>query len=286
MSPTASIVFFYDIARLDEKMLLEELRKRARVRVIHTAARALPLGEPPREAGEAELAVARGVSGRRLLYSALAAESWGLETVNSSHAIMASQDKVWSHMLLSRRGVPTPRSYAILDPRAVPTAAEAIGFPAVFKPARGSWGKLVSLLRDKSEASLLSEALEYVQGDLKLGLVQEYVDKPGRDIRSFCIGDTVPAAIYRYGSGFATNLSAGGRAAPAPVTGDVEDLTLRACEALGVEVGGVDIVESTHDGGLLVLEVNPSTEFKNTVRVTGVNVAALIADYVVSRVRR
>lgn len=155
----------------------------------------------------------------------------------------------------------------------------------MYKPARGSWGKLVSLLRDEGEASLLAGALDYVQGDLKLGLVQEYVEKPGRDIRSFCIDDTVPAAIYRYASSLTTNMAAGGKAAPAPVTGELEDLTLKACEAVGVEVGGVDVVESP-DRGLLVLEVNPSTEFKNTVKVTGVNVAALIAEHAVSRARR
>jgi len=278
-----TVLFFYDIMRLDEKLLLNALRERARVEPVHTARLPLPIGgEPP---WKADIAVARGVSHAAAFYSAVAAESWGLPVVNPARGLAVARDKAWSQAVLAAHGIPTPRGVIAVDPEALPEAAAMVGYPAVVKPLRGSWGRLVNLVRDEAEARALAEHKAYLPEGLKGSVVQEYVRKPGRDLRVFCIGDSVPAGIYRIHSGLATNVAQGARAEPAEITGEIEDLAVRSCRALGLEVGGVDLIEDP-GRGLLVLEVNPTPEFKSTQAATGVDVAGLIAEHVVSLARR
>ena len=278
------VLFVYDILREDEKLLLKALSNVARVSPLHVPSTPLPIGS--KEGFEADIALARGVSGRTALYGAIAAESWGIRSINSSRGIMAASDKAYTHMQLSRRRVPQPRSLVSTDPQSIPRAVVEAGLPAVVKPVRGSWGRLVSLVRDEREAEIVAEHRAYLGVELRPSIVQVYVEKPGRDIRTFCVGGEVPAGIYRVaGGGVATNIARGAKASPARIDSELEDLTIRSCEAVDVEVGGVDIVEDVNNG-YMVLEVNPVPEFKTTQRVTGVDMAGIIAGYVVQAARR
>ncbi|MCE4615848.1 MAG: lysine biosynthesis protein LysX [Aeropyrum sp.] len=284
MSQGPTVLFTYDILREDEKLLLRALKELARVNPIHIPSTPLQIGNPNRVA--ADIALVRGVSGRTALYGAIAVESWGIRSINTPESIMAASDKAYTHLSLSRKGVPQPRTLVSTDPQAIPMAVRDIGYPAVVKPVKGSWGRLVNMVRDEFEAQLVAEHRSYLGVDLRASIIQEYVEKPGRDIRTFCVGGEAPAGIYReLSGGFATNIARGARASPVRLDRELEDLTLRSCEAVGVEVGGVDIVEDLR-GGYVVLEVNPVPEFKTTQRVTGVDMAGIIAGYVVSSARR
>ena len=94
------------------------------------------------------------------------------------------------------------------------------------------------------------------------------------------MGDSVAAAIYRYsGNGeWKTNMALGGRAENCPITKELEDVCINACKAVSGKVVGVDLMESKEDG-LVVHEVNNTTEFKNTVKVTGIDIPGLIVEY-------
>lgn len=276
------IAFFYDILREDEKLLLARLRERASVDAIHASRVVMAIGSG---GPDADLGVVRGVSFSTSLYSALVAESWGLHVVNSAESLVKSRDKVWSLSIFSRVGIPFPESLVSMSPESLTEASGRLGYPVVVKPVRGSWGRLVSLARDEEEARMIAEHRAYMGENYRVGLVQRLVEKPGRDLRVFCVGGEVPAGIYRVGSHWITNIARGARAEPLKPSPEVEDLALRACRALGVEVGGVDIVEDP-SRGYLVLEVNAVPEFKTTIKVTGVDLASIIADYLVGRARR
>ncbi|HXX05349.1 MAG TPA: lysine biosynthesis enzyme LysX, partial [Candidatus Bathyarchaeia archaeon] len=94
------------------------------------------------------------------------------------------------------------------------------------------------------------------------------------------IGDKVVAAIYRYsGEGqWKTNMALGGKAEQLKVTKELEDICIKAKNAVQGQIVGIDLMESK-EKGLVVHEVNNTTEYKNTVRVTGVDVPALMIDY-------
>ncbi len=110
--------------------------------------------------------------------------------------------------------------------------------------------------------------------------LEEFVKRPPRDIRAIVVGDAVVAAIYRYsGEGdWKTNMALGGRAQQCPVSDQLENVCIKAAKAMDGKIVGVDLMESEEEG-LMVHEVNNTTEFKNTVKVTGVDIPGLMIDY-------
>src|SRR5262249_45395130 len=110
--------------------------------------------------------------------------------------------------------------------------------------------------------------------------IQEYVKKPGRDIRSFVVGDETICAIYRDSPHWITNTARGGIASNCPVTPEIDALSRAAARAVGGGVVAVDILES--DRGMLVNEVNYTMEFRNSIDTTGVNIPGRIVDYTLS----
>ncbi len=277
------IVFLYDIVRLDERMLIDRLRERSEVELLHIPSAILPLSNEPMVAGD--IALQRCTSYYNAISSTIAVESWGLRVINNSFALAISEDKAWSLALMSKQGIPVPKTLLAYSIEGAVEAARKLGFPVVLKPVMGSWGRLASLAVDEETVRSIAEHREYLGGVYRIHYIQEYVRKPGRDIRAMCIGDSVPVAIYRESSHWITNTARGGRAVPARVNAELEDVVLRACKAVGVEIGGVDVVEDP-ERGYLVLEVNAVPEYKNIARVTGVDVANLIVDYVVSEAKR
>ncbi|MER3468147.1 MAG: 30S ribosomal protein S6--L-glutamate ligase, partial [Thermoflexus sp.] len=89
----------------------------------------------------------------------------------------------------------------------------------------GSWGRLLARVNDRDAAEALLEHKE-VLGGFAHGVyyIQEYIPKPGRDIRAFVVGGQTIAAIYRTSDHWITNTARGGRAANCPVTPDLADL--------------------------------------------------------------
>ncbi|NPA26635.1 MAG: RimK family alpha-L-glutamate ligase, partial [Chloroflexi bacterium] len=114
--------------------------------------------------------------------------------------------------------------------------------------------------------------------------IQEYIPKPGRDIRAFVIGNQVVTAIYRESEHWITNTARGGRGRICPITPDLEAIALQAAQAVGGGVLAIDILEHP-ERGYLVNEVNHTMEFHTTVPLTGVDIPGLIVDYVLQQAR-
>ncbi|HEX2022030.1 MAG TPA: lysine biosynthesis protein LysX [Candidatus Thermoplasmatota archaeon] len=284
--------------RNDEKMLMEAAERRGVEMVpIDDRELVLPVDAPPKELLGYDAFLERGISYTSSYYVTMALESYGLRCVNPHAVLRSCGDKALTSLLLARAGVPTPRTYLAFEEESSQRAVEAAGYPAVLKPVVGSWGRLIAKAPDRETALALLEH-KRVLGSVTHGVTyaQEYVQKPGRDIRAFWIGDRVVAAIYRTNDRhFITNTAQGGRASACPVTEDLQRLCERAARAVGGgagaggaatpngKFGGVlamDVME-TPDGGLTCHEVNHTMEFKNSVAPTGVDIPGLIIDYVV-----
>ncbi|MGI8483685.1 MAG: lysine biosynthesis protein LysX, partial [Thermomicrobiales bacterium] len=108
--------------------------------------------------------------------------------------------------------------------------------------------------------------------------IQEYVEKQGRDIRTFVVGDTTICGIYRESAHWITNTARGAKASNCPITPELNELSRAAANAVGGGVVAIDLFESAQ--GLLVNEVNYTMEFRNSIDTTGVNIPAKIVDYV------
>lgn len=283
----AKIGMAYMVARWEEKSIASAARKRgADITLIHLSSFHAVIGDRELGGKLPGVVLQRSVSHYVAVSSSLVLESLGLRVVNRGQATAAANDKVWSLALLRAAGIPTPVTGVAFGSEAAGRLADEIGYPVVVKPTNGSWGRMVALADDWEDLRVILEHREYMpQPEMKVHLIQEYVRKPGRDIRVTVVGGRPVAAIYRYSSHWITNTARGGKAEPAPVEGELGELAVRAAEAVGLEIAGVDLFEDP-ERGYLVNEVNPVPEFKNTVAVTGVDVAAEIVDYLLELARR
>lgn len=276
-----SFTLLYDIIRWEEKAIAEAAKKRgAEVRLVD--ARELALDVTSSSSGLADhLVLERCVSHYRNIHATAALESLGHRVVNSFQTAQLSSDKLFCSMALARAGIPTPRTFLAFTEDSAQKALEELGFPAVIKPVVGSWGRLSALIKDRDFATAILEDREYMYPMYQVYYLQEFVKRPPRDIRSFVVGDKTVAAIYRHSAtDWRTNTARGGKATACPVTPELDELSLKSARAVGGEVVGVDLMESQE--GMLVHEVNNTTEFKNTVPATGIDIPGLIVDYLVS----
>jgi len=111
--------------------------------------------------------------------------------------------------------------------------------------------------------------------------IQEYVRKPGRDIRAFVIGDECIGAIYRHSEHWITNTARGGKAENCPVTPEIGALAVRAAQAVGGGILAIDLLESP-DRGLLINEINHTMEFRNSIAPTGVDIPGRMVQFVLN----
>lgn len=226
-----------------------------------------------------DLILERSVSTTRGLYALAILESWGLNTINRYATASTCADKLRTTLALSAAGVPQPRARVAFEPASALQAVEALGYPAVLKPVTGSWGRLLARVTDVNSAEAIIEHRQTL-GDYNhhTYYVQEYIQKPGRDIRAFVVGDRTICAIYRSSPHWITNTARGGQASNCPVTPELDRLCRAAAQAVGGGILAIDLLEDP-DRGLLVNEVNHTMEFRNSSAPTGVDIAAEVVEY-------
>ena len=275
---SSGLSIFYDTIRWEEKALFDSGKKKGiNVEMVNCKNLFLNLDKTKEKF---DTVIQRCVSYYRSLHSTAALEGKGINVINSLNASIFAGNKLFTHMLLQKNGIPTPFSAIAFSQEAALDALEKRGYPMVLKPTVGSWGRMIALLKDRDSAEGIMESRERMYPIYQVYYLEEFVQRPPRDIRAIVIGDRVVAAIYRYsGDGqWKTNMALGGRAEECKVTKDLEDVCVKAKNAVKGQIVGVDLMESKKNG-LVVHEVNNTTEYKNTVRVTGVDIPALMIDY-------
>jgi len=219
----------------------------------------------------------RGLAVSRI-FSAL-----GARVLNAPEVIEVCGDKLATNAALARAGVQTPRTGVAFDTESAVQLAESFGYPVVLKPTVGSWGRMVSKLNDQDALEAVLEHKETLGGPQhKVFYLQEFVQKPGRDIRAFVVGGEVVAAIYRTSEHWVTNTARGAVASNCPLYGELTQTAVAAAQAVGGGVVAVDLLES--ERGLLVNEVNHTMEFRNSVSTTGVDIPVRVVEYALSQV--
>jgi [lysine-biosynthesis-protein LysW]---L-2-aminoadipate ligase len=266
--------------RVEEKLLLHELEARgAEVVRFDDRVFTLDLGGPPEEMAACDVFLERCINHLRALYTLKLLNDWGIPTVNSHEVANTCGDKLLTSAALERNGVPTPRTILAFTPESALAACDELGYPVVIKPPVGSWGRLLARINDRDAAEAILEH-KVTLGSFHHGAfyIQEFVNKPGRDIRSFVVGDRTICAIYRASEHWITNTARGGQASNCPVTPEIDELSRAAAAAVGGGVVAIDLMES--DRGLQVIEVNYTMEFRNSIDTTGVDIPGKIVDYV------
>ena len=277
------IAVVYDRLRPEERMLFEAFERcEVAFDQLYAPHLSVDFSAPP-DFVNYDVVLNRCVSQTRGLELMRVFEAYGVKTINPSSVIETCGDKLASNAVLARDGVFTPRTGVAFTTDAALNLAESFGYPVVMKPVTGSWGRMVSKLSDRDALEAVLEHKEVLGGPShKVFYLQEYIDKPGRDIRAFVVGDEVIAAIYRESEHWITNTARGGSATNCPLSDDLIEVTAKAAKAVGGGILAVDLVESSR--GLLVVEVNHTMEFRNSVTTTGVDIPARVVRYAESQV--
>jgi [lysine-biosynthesis-protein LysW]--L-2-aminoadipate ligase len=229
---------------------------------------------------EVDVVLERSISASAGLVASLLLEAAGVRVINSYETASVCADKIRTTLALEAAGVPQPEVEIALSPEAALEAVERIGYPAVLKPPVGSWGRLLARVNDRDAAEAIIEHKEVLGGiNHQIFYVQEYVEKPARDIRVFVVGTETICAIYRSSPHWITNTARGGQASNGPVTPDIADLCQRSALAVSGGMGGILAIDILEDPqrGFLVNEVNHTMEFRNSITTTGVNIPEHIA---------
>ena len=275
---TDKITVLYDAIRLEEKLLIKAAERHdVKIEMVDCKRLFIDLNKNTREF---ETVLQRCVSYYRNIHSTATLEGLGARVVNCLNTGLLAGNKLFTHMLLQKAGIPTPEATMAFSKESAMESLEKNGFPRIIKPTVGSWGRMVSKLNDIDSAEGVIESRESMHPIYQMYFLEEFVQRPPRDIRAIVIGDTVAGAIYRVSndSNWKTNTHLGGSAEVCEVSNELEDICIKAKNTVQGEIVGVDLMES-NDKGLVVHEINNTTEFRNVVKVTGIDIPTQMLNY-------
>ncbi|MEL9970184.1 MAG: lysine biosynthesis protein LysX [Metallosphaera sp.] len=277
----------YDLLRWEERNIIEEGRKSGfKVIPIFTKdVTFLSSEDVPYQ--DVEAILQRNTSHSRAVSTSMLFETSGFKVFNDSLTLSKCENKLMTTFLLRSRGIPVPKTAIAFSREKALEVAKKLGYPVVIKPVEGSWGRMVARAQDEDTLRSLIEYQEFTTLQYKtIYYVQEYVNKPNRDIRIFAVGDEVPVGIYRENEkNWKTNTALGAIAKPLKIDEELKELTIKVKEVIGGFFLGIDVFEDK-ERGYLIGEVNGVPEFKNTVRVNQFNLSNFILHKLNEAIRR
>ncbi|NOZ80895.1 MAG: RimK family alpha-L-glutamate ligase [DPANN group archaeon] len=197
-------------------------------------------------------------------------------------AFTIGHDKLLTQLKLDQFKIATPRTYLSASIEAGKKILEKINYPIVMKFPDGTQGKGVMFADSLSSASSFLDALTVLKQPF---IIQEYVDTDGVDIRVIVVGDRCVASMKRKAvkGEKRSNIHAGGTGEPFVIDEKLRKISLATAKALGAEICAVDIMEGAK--GYLVIEVNLSPGLQGITKVTKIDVADRIAQFLAAKTK-
>lgn len=221
------------------------------------------------------------------IYLAQRLEQQGFKLFNSARAVELCDNKILMYQELVKNNIRIPRTF--IAPKTfeglnyskrdfVNNVIKEIGLPLVIKEAYGSFGEQVYLANTLEEANKIIDQIGY-----KDFLMQKYIaSSKGRDIRINIVGNKAIVSMYRENNNdFRSNISNGGTGYKFEPKKEYLDLAIKASKALGLDFAGVDVMFGPNDEPI-ICELNSNPQFASTLQYTGVNLAEVIADYILN----
>lgn len=207
-------------------------------------------------------------------------EKGGVPVFNSSSSVAVCDDKARTYIELSDivpqpKTLVAPKTYFDVDMREfVDTAIEHLGLPLVFKECFGSFGEQVYLCKNREDVMSHITAKPFI--------LQEFIaDSAGSDTRIEIVGGKFVSAVKRNNpADFRSNVTNGGTMTPVVPDNEIIETALKACDALGLTFGGVDIL----DNGM-VCEVNSNAHIINIMNATGIDIAPIIFNEITEQLK-
>jgi len=281
------IGILYDMPRWEEKNLIEEAKKMGHEPIPVYTKDIVFFSDDKKVEPEADFFIQRNVSHNRALITSFIMEQFGYPTINDHITLFRCENKIITTYILFRHSINTPRTFITFNKNIALEFSKKIGYPLVIKPVEGSWGRMVAKADNLDTLYSYLEYQEFTTQKYKdIYYIQEFVNKPNRDIRIFVIGDEAPVGIYRVNEhNWRTNTALGAKAYPLKIDEELRELALKVREVIGGFFLGIDIFED-RDRGYLVDEVNGVPEYKNTVKVNNFNVSQFLLKKIIEWVKR
>jgi [lysine-biosynthesis-protein LysW]--L-2-aminoadipate ligase len=279
----------YSRIRRDEKLLLRELRDRGHdVTKIDVRKERFGVHEPPAALEDVDIVVDRCLATSRSRYVTRFVEAYDVPVVNEPETAAVCADKARNSLVLAEEDIPTPATDVAFTKESAMESIEEFGYPCVLKPVVGSWGRLMAKIDSRSAAEAVLEHKETLgHYEHKVFYIQEFVEKPGRDIRVVATDGEPVAAMARSSEHWLTNAAQGAETEEIAVTPAMANLVERASDAVGGGLLGVDLMEvgGADSGEYTVHEVNHTVEFKALDEVTDVDVPGAVVDWLEAKVQ-
>lgn len=281
------VTITFDRLRWEEKALSDAAASAGlEAKLVDVKALVFEIPKKPPEFGDVVLQ--RCISHYRSSLLTMTLEGAGLRVINSSTVAETCSNKLATSIALSKAHVPTPRTLLALTSEGAEEAAEELGYPLVLKPFTGSWGRMVTVIRDRATLQSLIEYKEEIANpqEQHMYYLQEYIRRPPRDIRAIVAGDTIVACVHRVAprGEWRTNVARGAISKAFKPDSELKEIIMSAAEAVGGGILGVDAMEP--ESGYLVHEVNNTVEFKGAQSAVNTDIAAQLIRYVTRTSRR
>ena len=275
----------YSRIRRDEKLLLSELRDRGHeVTKIDVRKERFGVHEQPAVLEGLDIVVDRCLATSRSRYITRFVDAYDVPVVNEPETAAVCADKARNSLVLANADVPTPATEVTFTKEAAMESIEEFGYPCVLKPVIGSWGRLMAKIDSRDAAEAILEHKETLgHYEHKVFYIQEFVEKPGRDIRVVATDGDPIAGMARSSEHWLTNAARGAETESIDISPEMADLVERASDAVGGGLLGVDLMET--GDSYTVHEVNHTVEFKALNEVTQTDVPAAVVDWLEARVR-
>lgn len=201
-------------------------------------------------------------------------ELFGIRSLNTSQSIMLSRDKLATHQVLAANHINVPNTLSVRDPSQLASALDQVGLPLVIKLHTGTQGNGVMVAESEASATAMVHTLWGLGQEV---MIQEYIaEARGKDVRVFVVGDRIVGAMRRSAADgeFRANIHLGASAESIDVSEDIAEVALTTSKTLGLDIAGIDIIESAR--GPLVLEANSSPGLQGIEAATGLDIARTI----------
>jgi len=180
-------------------------------------------------------------------------------------------DKLWQNYLFYQAKIPFVPTECFGCPNLL---KEKKKFPFILKRLVGSLGRDLRLIKNEAQLE------DFLKNKHPYEFIAQLFLPTGEDYRLIVLRGEVLGVMKRKAKKgqIATNVAAGGKAEKVSFKPELVELAKKVCLFLRCEFAGVDIMYD-QGGNPYVLEVNRYPVFKGFEKVTGVNVAGRVIDY-------
>ncbi len=285
MSKKISII--YDQIRWEEKKIYQEaMNRKLDIQLIDAKEINFKTDTSKEELQKiyGEVVLQRCLGFYRGLHITAFLETKGITVVNKFNTINTCGNKLLTTLKLIENNLPIPKTSITFTTKSSLSALEELGYPAINKPLIGSWGRMVTILKDKQTANAIFEMKEIMNNPINnIHYNQEMIQCSGEDIRCIVIDNKLITAISRKPAKgeWRANVAKGATVSKYEITPELNKLVTLASKSVGGGILGVDIMDSGN--GLVINEINGTVEFKGASTISDIDIGKIIIDYVTSK---